>query len=118
MKTQVLFIKNIEAQLDSSKRKTDALEVVVLLGEVTKQFIFTVKKTVLGNRTLLTFVEDTNFSNTFRFNDHIAIEITNLVKRTYQGEIITFPIVVGDFGTAEEALAQQKPFERKLVRKK
>ncbi len=115
MKTQVLSIKNVESQLDSNKRKPNQLEVVVLLGEVTKHFIFTVKQTQLGNRTLLTLVEDTNFSNAFKFNDHIAIQITNLVKDVYQGEIITFPITVGDFGNPKEALAQQKPFNRELV---
>ncbi len=115
MKTKVLSIKKIEAQLESGKNKPDELEVVLLLGEVTKYFMFTVKKTQISNRTLLTFVEDANFSHTFRFNDHIAIEITNLVKKVYQGEMIAFPLAVGDFGTAEEALTLQKPFNKELV---
>lgn len=118
MKTQVLSIKSVEAKLDLHKTKSDELKVVVLLGDVTKQFIFTVKQTQIGNHTLLTFVEDTNFSNTFKFNDHIAIEITNLVKKVYQGEIITFPIAVGDFGNSQKALAQQKNFDRELAERK
>lgn len=111
MKTQVLSITKIEP-IDSAKDKLDGLEVVVLLADSQKTFTFTVKKAKIGDRELTSFSEDEQFSQTFQFNDHIGIEITNLVKKVAQGEIINFPISVSDFGTPEEALAIQKPFER------
>lgn len=103
MMTQVLSIKNVEAFLNSGKDKLEQLEVIVLLGDIPKEFVFTVKKTKMlqGKRTLITFVEDTNFSDTFRFNDYLAIEITNLVKKVYHGEMIDFPVTVGDFCTSK-----------------
>ena len=51
-------------------------------------------------------------------NYQIFCEITNLVKRVYQGEMFAFPLAVGDFGTAEEALTLQKPFNKELVQRK
>ncbi len=111
MKTQVLLIKKIQ-RIDSAKDKLDGLQVVVLLGDRKKTFIFTVKKAKIGDRELTSFSEDEHFSQTFQFNDHIGIEITNLVKKVAQGESLNFPISVSDFGTPEEALAKQKPFER------
>jgi hypothetical protein len=38
------------------------LEIVVLLGEITQQFRFTVKKSKIKDPILLTFVEDEDFS--------------------------------------------------------
>ena len=99
MKTQVVSITNSQNQFDE-------FEIVVLLGEITQQFRFTVKKSKVKDRILLTFIEDANFAETFRFNDHLAIAITNLVKKVYQGENISFPINVGDYGTALEALVR------------
>lgn len=110
MKTQVLSITKIEP-IDSAKDKLDGLQVVVLLGNRQKTFTFTVKKAKIGDRELTSFSEDEHFSQTFQFNDHIGIEITNLVKKVAQGETLNFPIPVSDFGTPEEALAIQKPWE-------
>lgn len=109
MKTQVLSLKKIEP-LESAKHKLDRLQVVVLLGNSQKTFIFTVKKAKIGDRELTSFSEDEYFSQVFQFNDRIGIEITNLVKKVARGETLNFPITVGYFGTAEEALATQKPF--------
>ena len=111
MKTQVLSLKKIEP-LESAKNKLDRLQVVVLLGNSQKTFIFTVKKAKIGDRELTSFSEDEDFSRTFQFNNHIGIEITNLVKQVAGGETLNFPIPVGDFGTAKAALATQKPFAK------
>lgn len=107
MKTQVLSISLADD-------KSDVLEVFVLLGENKRQFIFTVKKATIGNRELITFCEDADFSEMFRFNDHISIYITNLVKRVYHGERVNFPLEIGQFYDREETLAQQKRFDDKL----
>ena len=115
MNTKVISINKIETPLNSEKNQFDELEVVIFLDEITIKFRFTVKTSQINDRTLLTFIEDVDFSHTFRFNDHIAVEITNLVKKVYQGENINFPINVGDFGTSLEVVAQQKSFERELV---
>lgn len=101
MKTQLLSITNLQNQL----------EILVLLGEISRQYRFIVKKNQIKDSTLLTFVEDQDFSETFRFNDHIAIEITNLVKKFYQGEKIDFPINLGDYDTDLIALSQQENFD-------
>ena len=117
VKTQVLSIENIEQESDSKAGRLDGLKVSVGLGEITKQFIFTVKKAQIADRTLITFVENADFSKTFQFNDAIAMEITNLVKQVYRGESIVFPVTVSDFGTPEQALAQQKSFNKEVAQK-
>ena len=53
MKTQVVSITNFQNQFDE-------LKIVVLLGEITQQFRFIVKKSKIKDRILLTFIEDAN----------------------------------------------------------
>jgi hypothetical protein len=115
MKTTVLSIQRADSQSNLTNEKSNGLKVIMLMGDQKQEFKFTVRKAKLGKREILTFVEEAAFSELFRFNAHIAIEINNLVAKVYQGASVKFPLDVGDFGTPEQALAEQKPFEAELV---
>ena len=91
MKTQVVSITNFQNQFDE-------LKIVVLLGEITQQFRFIVKKSKIKDRILLTFIEDANFTEIFRFNDHLAIAITNLVKKFIKEKILIFLLILAIMG--------------------
>ena len=51
------------------------------------------------------------FSEVFRFNQRVAMNVTNLVVKYYNHETVDLPADVGIFVTPETALSKQKPFE-------
>ncbi|MHC5732243.1 MAG: hypothetical protein ACYTXY_50945, partial [Nostoc sp.] len=53
-----------------------------------------------------------NFGDTFKYNQHIIGEVMSLVRKFFKGDELTLPQEIGDFGTPEEALALQKPFNQ------
>lgn len=93
----------------------DSLEVWMSIGEKQRQFTFSRKFDSFANRQLQIITYDREFGETFKFNQHIIGEVLNLVRQFYQGENLELPASVGDFGTPEEALALQKPFNRSKV---
>ncbi len=64
----------------------------------------------LANRQIQIITYEADFGETFKFNQHIVGEVINLVRQIYNGGVVELPIEVGDFGTAEQARALQKPF--------
>ncbi len=104
MKTLVLNIQPLPNE--------DSLEVWMLIGDRQYQFTFSRKFDSFGKHKLQIITHDSNFGETFKFNQHIVGEVMNLVRRFYKGESVKLPTVVGDFGTSEQALALQKPFNK------
>jgi hypothetical protein len=51
------------------------------------------------------------FSEVFRFNQRVAMNLTNQVVKYYNRETVALPADVGVFVTPETALSKQKPFE-------
>jgi len=108
MNTTVILIQAIE--------ETDEFKVLMAIGGKPEEFTFKVEKSkqdpfaVVGG--------DIRFCKFFRFNQHIAIEVTNLVGKIYQGKVVEFPVYVGEFVTPEEALAKQKSFEKQVEKVK
>jgi len=102
MKTSLLSIQPIE--------ETNQFKVLMLIGNNRQQFTFTVEHpqqelfAVIGG--------DINFCKFFRFNQHIAAKVGDLVGQVERGKIVELPVSVGDFYTPEEAMERQRHFRQ------
>ena len=103
MKVQVLSIQSAIAP--------NAHEVVLSVGTDTQKFIFTTEVNRVGEHLLQTTRGDRTFSEVFRFNQRVAMNVTNLVVKCYNRETVNLPADVGVLVTPETALSKQKPFE-------
>lgn len=103
MKVQVLSIQ------PASEPNTH--QVWVSVGTDTHKFIFTTEVNQVGEQLLQTTRGDRTFSEVFRFNQRVAMNVTNLVVKCYNHETINLPADVGIFVTPETALSKQKQFE-------
>ena len=103
MKVQVLSIQSAIAP--------NAHEVVLSVGTDTQKFIFTTEVNRVGEHLLQTTRGDRTFSEVFRFNQRVAMNVTNLVVKCYNRETVNFPADVGVLVSPETALSKQKPFE-------
>lgn len=104
MKTQVL---KIEPNTD-----TNFLKVCMSIGDKQQQFTFSRQFDQIANRQLQIINYDKNFGETFKYNQHIIGEVMSLVRKFFKGDNLALPQEIGDFGTPEEALALQKPFNQ------
>ncbi|MEZ2250044.1 MAG: hypothetical protein ACBR21_17215 [Microcoleus sp.] len=103
MKVQVLSIQSAIAP--------NTHEVVLSVGTDTQKFIFTTEVNRVGEHLLQTTRGDRTFSEVFKFNQRVAMNVTNLVVKCYNGETVNLPADVGVLVTPETALSKQKPFE-------
>ncbi|WP_228042687.1 hypothetical protein [Tychonema sp. LEGE 07196] len=98
-------------------------QVLVSVGTDTHKFIFTTEVNQVGEHLLQTTRGDSlrdscasrPFSEVFRFNQRLAMNVTNLVVKFYNGETVELPTDVGIFVTPETALSKQKPFEDSIL---
>ncbi|NJL68921.1 MAG: hypothetical protein HC894_23810 [Microcoleus sp. SM1_3_4] len=72
---------------------------------------FTTEVNRVGEHLLQTTRGDRSFSEFFKFNQRVAMNVTDLVVKCYNGESVNFPTDVGIFVTPETALAKQKQFK-------
>ncbi|MEG4889334.1 hypothetical protein QUA82_23750 [Microcoleus sp. F8-D3] len=86
-------------------------EVLLSVGTDTHKFIFTAEVNQVGEHLLQTTRGDGTFSEVFRFDLQVAMNVTNLVVKCYNHETINLPADVGIFVTPETALSKQKQFE-------
>ncbi|HAX77773.1 MAG TPA: hypothetical protein DCY88_18525 [Cyanobacteria bacterium UBA11372] len=100
--TTVLSIQPLEG--------TNQFIVLMSIGTEREQFTFTIEQP--NQEAFVVVGGDIRFGKFFRFNQHIAIEVSKLVGEIYQGKSVEFPADVGDFGTPEEAIAQQNPWQK------
>ena len=103
MKVQVLSIQSAIAP--------NTHEVLLSVGTDTQKFIFTTEVNRVGEHLLQTTRGDRTFSEVFRFNQRVAMNVTNLVVKCYNRETVNLPADVGVLVTPETALSKQKPFE-------
>lgn len=103
MKVQVLSVKPPIAP--------NTHEVLLSVGTETQKFIFTTEVNQVGEHLLQTTRGDRSFSEVFKFNQRVAMNVTNLVVKCYNGETVNFPADVGVFVTPETALSKQKQFK-------
>ena len=111
MKVQILSIQPAIA--------SNTHEVLLSVGTDIHKFIFTTEvNQVVGNSlqntrgdSLRDSCASRTFSEVFRFNQRVAMNVTNLVVKYYNHETVDLPADVGIFVTPETALSKQKPFE-------
>jgi hypothetical protein len=111
MKVQVLSIQSASAP--------NTHEVLLSVGTDTQKFIFTTEVNRVGEHLLQTTRGDSlrdscasrTFSEVFKFNQRVAMNVTNLVVKCYNRETVNLPADVRVFVTPETALSKQKPFE-------
>jgi hypothetical protein len=103
--------------LSISQKTSDSVEVCLSLAEKQDKFLFNLARD-LSDSQFVSIAEESRFSQLFMFNVHIASQILQLIIKVINGEVINFPVDVGYFYSREEALAQQKPFDRELIQKK
>lgn len=103
MNTTVLSIQPVEG--------TNDFIVLMSIDAAQEQFTFTIDQP--SQEPFVVVGGDIRFGKFFRFNQHIAIEVSKLVGEIYQGKPVEFPVDVGDFGTPEEAIALQKPLQKR-----
>ncbi len=90
-------------------------EVVLSVGTDTHKFIFTTEVNRVAGNLLQNTRGDCTFSEIFRFNQRVAMNVTNLVVKYYNHETVDLPADVGIFVTPETALSKQKPFEHSIL---
>ncbi len=102
MKVQILSIQ---------PAASNTHEVLLSVGTDTHKFIFTTEVNQVAGNSLQNTRGDRTFSEVFRFNQRVAMNVTNLVVKYYNNETVDLPADVGIFVTPETALSKQKPFE-------
>lgn len=95
-------------------KEADSLDVLMSIGEEQLCFRFVRRLDTIGAQKVQTVNHDDSFWEHFKLNQHIVFKVTRFVLRKYQGELLELPADVGDFGTPEEAIALQKPFQKTL----
>ena len=111
MKVQVLSIQPAS--------QANIHQVLVSVGTDTYKFIFTTEVNQVGEHLLQTTHGDSlrdscasrTFSEVFRFNQRVAMNVTTQVVKYYNRETVELPADVGVFVTPETALSKQKQFE-------
>jgi len=84
-------------------------KVCLLIGESPEQFIFAVDAPQHQDEIAL-IRADKSFRSAFRFNQHLAASITQIVGRVSSQEALTFPIDLDEWMTPDEAAALQKAY--------
>jgi hypothetical protein len=103
MKVKVLSIK--------PAAEPNCHEVCLTIGENQQIFRFATKVNQVGERQIQTTQGDREFRSLFRFNQRVAMNVSQLVVKFCHKETVEFPADVGNFVTSEEALSKLKPFE-------
>ncbi len=100
MNASVLSIQQIDGTAD--------FKVYMLVGEQQHNFIFTIEPSLTFDHPIEVIAGDRTFSEYFKFNQHIAVQVTQLVGKRYRGADIAYPIELGRVFSPEEAAAMQK----------
>ncbi|WP_254009743.1 hypothetical protein [Limnofasciculus baicalensis] len=79
------------------------------------KFLFTTEVNQLGDKSLQTTDGNREFSEVFRFNQRVAMNVSKLVVKFYNKEVVEFPADVGNFVTPEEAVSKLKSFQNDRV---
>jgi len=103
MSVRVLSIK--------PSREPNSHEVLLLIGDDRQIFKFTTEVNQVGGRQLQTNQGKQGFSDLFRFNQRVAMNVSKLVVKFYNQEAVELPADVSNFVTPEEAVSKLKPFE-------
>ena len=74
-------------------------QVTLLIGQGQHKFAMTVESFLVGDRELQVTNGDRDFRETFKFNQIVATDISKLVSKVRNGEVVKLPIDVGEFNS-------------------
>lgn len=103
MKVKVLSIQPV--------KEPNSHEVLLSIGADRHKFLLKTEVNQVGERLLQTTHGDRTFAEVFRFNQRIAMNVTDLVVKFYNKEAVELPVDVGIFVTPEEAVSKLKRFD-------
>ena len=89
-----------------SAQDPNSHEVLLSIGEERQVFRFITEVNQVGDRQLQTTQAEQRFSDFFRFNQRVAMQVSQLVVKFYNREAIELPSHVGDFVSPEEAVSR------------
>lgn len=104
MNVTVLSIKPV--------REPNCHEVLLSIGGERQVFEFTTEVNRVGEHQLQTTRAEDRFSELFRFNQRVAMNVSQLVVKFYNREAVELPADVGNFVTPEEAVSNLKQFRK------
>ncbi|NEP12620.1 MAG: hypothetical protein F6J92_37645 [Symploca sp. SIO1A3] len=100
---------NVKVLSIKPRQEPKSYEVLLSIGEDRQIFKFTTEVNQVGGRQLQTTQGERRFSDLFRFNQRVAMNVSKLVVKLYNKEAVELPADVGNFVTPEEAISQLKP---------
>ena len=100
---------NVKVLSIKPSQEPNSYEVLLSIGEDRQIFKFTTEVNQVGGRQLQTTQGERRFSDLFRFNQRVAMNVSKLVVKLYNKEAVELPADVGNFVTPEEAISQLKP---------
>ena len=83
-----------------------------MIGEERQFFKFITEVNRVGDRLLQTTWGEERFSDLFRLDRRVAMNVSQLVVKFYNHEAIELPADVGNFVTPEEAVSNLKQFRK------
>jgi hypothetical protein len=100
------LVKTVKVQVLSVQRANapNSHEVLLSVGGDRHKFIFTTEVDRLGEHLLQTTHGSRTFVDFFRFNQRVAMNVTNLVVKCYNHQAVDFPADVRNFVDPEAAL--------------
>ncbi|NEQ65395.1 MAG: hypothetical protein F6K21_07840 [Symploca sp. SIO2D2] len=102
---------NVKVLSIKPSQEPNSHKVLLLIGGDRRIFKFTTEVNQVGGRQLQTTHGEQGFSDLFRFNQRVAMNVSTLVVKFYNQEAVELPTDVGNFVTPEEAVSKLKPFE-------
>ena len=103
MKVKVLSIQ--------PTKELNSHEVLLTIGTDSHSFLLKTEVNKVGEHLLQTTHGDRAFSEVFRFNQRVAMKVTDLVVKFNNEEAVELPADVGNFVTPEAAVSKLKPFD-------
>jgi hypothetical protein len=81
-------------------------DVLLAIAERLQSFSFARESVQIGASKGWALTAETDFSERFRFNQHISQRVYELVREAMQGKTVALPLLVGQLYTAEKAQAE------------
>ncbi|NEP45916.1 MAG: hypothetical protein F6K35_44610 [Okeania sp. SIO2H7] len=83
-----------------------------MIGEERQFFKFITEVNRVGDRLLQTTWGEDRFSDVFRLDRRVAMNVSQLVVKFYNKEVVELPVDVGNFVTPEEAVSNLRQFRK------
>ena len=103
---------NVKVLSIKPARKSNCHEVLLSIGGERQVFKFTTEVNRVGDRLLQTTWGEERFSDVFRLDRRVAMNVSQLVVKFYNKEAIELPADVGNFVTPEEAVSNLRQFRK------